>query len=177
LKFGVDFIKAQRSRERKSPLEDRSSRATPSPRIRSKFAIESDIDHQRPVSAFTKVNRASDSSDSNCSQQNLISKLSFFEEANKAKIMDTSNDIDNGNISKTAKRRNDILKTSATTKLLLQKESQQKPAKNSINSRCVTLKYFDGSSADEVDQHFSRALNQSSDSRKGTTIKTEIFSF
>ena len=78
--------------------------------------------------------------------------------------MDTSIDDDNHKLVKTAEN-SDI--SSASKSLVLRKEMRKTPAKESSNSRCVMLQYFNGNSADEVEQHFRKALKKPSTSCKG----------
>ena len=54
--------------------------------------------------------------------------------------------------------------TPTTQSKVLPENEQDMPATKQINSRCVMLKYFDGDISDKVDQHFNRALSQSSTS-------------
>lgn len=56
--------------------------------------------------------------------------------------------------------------SSAFRKRDLPESNHEIPAKKQKNSQCVMLKYFDGSSSDEVDEHFNKALNRDRSSKR-----------
>ena len=146
---------------------------TTSPQFCCAFTSKSDVNYQRPISAFSKFTRPSNNStvlSSTSNKNDLIFQVSSFEKPCIDNISNQEkNDFTNivkNDFSESDEKRNAYL-TPCSNTLDRQKEWNMNPTKTCINSRCVMLRYFMGNSEDKVDEHFSRALKKISAASKG----------